>query len=857
MAGYRGSLFLGAALAAMTIVAVPVGAQAQNTSEDRDASYAIPPQGLSGALRQFAEASGLQLVYDTQIAADKTSSGVTGTMSRQEALARILAGSALSFQISGNRAVIISAAGNSATAEPTDPDVRAVGVVNVEGVSGNMPFGEMVSPVNGTNGSRDVEATEGTGSYTTGATSIVSKVPTSLKDTPQTVSVVTSQRIEDQNLESIRDVLQSMPGITTTAGTTNEEFSVYSRGFRVTTYSYDGGAPVTYTNNSRPMLNMSEFDSVQLARGATGLFGGYGDPGGMVNLVRKKPLDHEQFAVELDGGSYNNFRQVVDYTGPLTADKSLRGRIVASHQSKNYFYDIAKSEMTSIYGVLEYDLTPKTIVTVGASGNWGDSVLNVTGLPRYSNGEAIDWPISTCLCVPGAGEDAKKLGVFANISHQISDNWSTKLNALYDYQNFDQQIIQVTADIPFGATSAGGAASGYRATNPVRQTAIDYSIIGNIPFLGGMHTLAVGANYQYVNADGGFTSYYDYVGIPDIFTWDPATYVIQNPTVKNYSAPLVRSKSYGIYGNLRFEIFDFLHASIGMRYSETTRRAIFQYDYTPDPEIVPNLKDRSTSRPNFGVNANITKNLSAYGSYQSIYQVQNMARYVLNGAIPPPITGSNAEGGLKWESPDRRVNASVAAFRIIQNGVLGADYNTNPNGEAKPLLSDTKSEGIEFEINGEVLPGWQVSANYTYNDNSFTQSNFFDSTIIVSPKASFAPRHLGKLWTTYRGAQGGPLSGVILGAGANVVSKSFQSTQFCVFNPDFSFSCTPYDFVTKGYMTFSAQAGYQLSKNIGISLNVNNVTNKKTYIATNQQQTSAYNYYLEPRSFVASLRLKW
>lgn len=862
MARIRETLFLRTALATAGMIAtMPAAAMAQSQSADRAIAYAIPAQSLSAALRQFAEASGLQLVYDTKITADKMSPGVTGMMNARAALSRILAGSGLTFQFSGDRAVIIAAA--TGASGGGDDGVRSVGVVNVEGVSGSMPFGALVSPVNGNNGSRDVEATENSGSYTTGAASIVSKIPQSLKDTPQTVSVTTSQRIADQNLNSVRDILQAMPGITTTPGATNEEFNVSSRGFRVTTYSYDGGAPVSYDNNGRPMLNIAELDSVQLARGATGLFSGYGDPGGSVNLVRKKPLDHEQFTFDLDVGSWNNFREVIDYTGPLTADKRLRGRIVGSHQSKDYYYDIAHTEKTGIYGILEYDLTPKTLVSVGVSGNWENSILNTSGLPRYLTGKVINWPVSTCLCAPGGGENAKKLSAFATITQQIGATWVAKINALYDYQNFDDKIVQVTAaglGIPEGATVAPGSASGYRATNPARQTALDASVVGEIHLLGRVHTLAVGGSYQYVNRDGGYTSYYNTVSIPDLFTWDPYTYVIQNPTVKNYAAPYVRSSQYGIYGNLKLEIFKFLHASIGMRYSETIRKAIFQYDYTPVPDVVPTLRDHSSSRPNLGMNLDITKNLTVYGSYQNIYQPQiyNGALYVLNGAVPPPVTGSNTEGGIKWQSSDKRFNASVAAFKIIQNGILGADYSTGI-AKASPQLYDTRSKGLEFEFNGQILPGWQVSASYTYNDNSFTQSDFYNPGVItVTPKTSFTPKHLGKFWTTYRGAAGGPLAGIILGGGANIVSKSYQSTSVCSFDPvTFGFSCVPYNFDTKGYATFSLKAGYQLSKNIEMSVNIENLTNYKTFIATNQEQFSSYNYYIQPRSFLASLRMKW
>ncbi len=143
-----------------------------------------------------------------------------------------------------------------------------------------------------------------------------------------------------------------------------------------------------------------------------------------MNLERKKPLDHNQVQYSQDIGSFSNYREEADATGPLTADGKLKGRIVAAEQDQNFFYKVAKTHKTSIYGVLEYDLNPNKIFTVGANYVKEDNITNGGGLPRYSNSGTINWPISTCLCEPYDYDKANREELFASIIYKLNANIS-------------------------------------------------------------------------------------------------------------------------------------------------------------------------------------------------------------------------------------------------------------------------------------------------------------------------------------------------------------------------------------------------------------------------------------------------
>src|SRR5262249_24416985 len=149
-----------------------------------------------------------------------------------------------------------------------------------------------------------------------------------------------------------------------------------------------------------PQIDMSQYDHVEVLRGAAGLFNGYGDPSGTINLVRKRPLDHARITWDGQVGRWNSYRTMLDATGPLALDGALRGRVVLTYQDNEHFYELAKDNKTLFYGILDYDLTPTTLLTGGISITLQDSVPWDGGLPRYQNGDDLRLPRESSLVLP-------------------------------------------------------------------------------------------------------------------------------------------------------------------------------------------------------------------------------------------------------------------------------------------------------------------------------------------------------------------------------------------------------------------------------------------------------------------------
>lgn len=905
----------------LVLGASPVAAQ--GVSAERTLSFNIPAGSVRDALRAYADATGLQLVYNASLDTAGASTGVSGTMTPRDALARLLAGTGLSYRFVNATTVTIE---NAVTADGE----RVLGAVRVEGAQdGAYGRAGQAAGVNGVNGSRDITATEGTGSYTSGALTIGSKAPQSIKDTPQSVSVLTQQRMQDQNLTNYTAALDQTPGIALAQGESNLQTTFYSRGFTITSIQVDGGAPLLTGladgNGSGfiPQIDMAIYDHVEMLRGAAGLFNGYGDPSGTVNLVRKKPLSQPQLIIEAQAGSWNTYRAMMDASAPLGLEGKLRGRFVTVYQDNEHFYRIAEDNRTVVYGVLEYDLTPSTLVTAGGSFTHQTSIPWSGGLPRYQNGDDLELPRNTCLCFSWNRWKFETTEFFGSVEQKISDAWTIKASFTRNEQNSDRKVGYSSGSV-IPATGQGPVLSGALNKYAINQLAADIIVSGRFGLFGREHKVVAGFNHS--NTDGAgrmnygqlypviFSAGAPYYGRPpiDVFAFDPTdpAYVEPRSTLPTERYLQYGQEQSGAFINLDLNLLARLHLIAGFRQSwfkykneaqalctTTTQagcagKAIGE---PADPTGGPSLTEWSGSDsgwpPNVSLLYEVTDSLSAYFGYTDVYISQSRN---LDRELKPlqPITGSNIEGGLKWQSPGGRLNVSLSAYYIKQENFATEDLDAlfvNEDGSYGYVdnfgnrylfgqLEDGErsccwknnperklsSKGVDLEVTGELRPGWQIFLGYTYNKNKYSGQFYVDQSLDGEPLVSLQPEHLLKLWTSYVFAEGSALPGITIGGGLKAQSKVYQAGTACsefIVNPNTgAVSCRPgfnlpYDYTANSYAILSARVDYRITKNWTLALNVNNMTDKRYYqtMGTN----SGGNWYGEPRSATLTLRGKW
>lgn len=286
-------------------------------------------------------------------------------------------------------------------------------------------------------------ATEGTGSYTTQATSAATGLRLSPRETPQSVTVITRQRMDDQQLNSIRDVLENTTGVSSTV-LDSERVNYYSRGFSIDNFLYDG-VPTTSGGAFGPgegVLDTAFYDRVEDVRGATGLLQGVGEPSASINLVRKRPLREFSATGSLGLGRWDNYRGMLDVSTPLTSDGRVRARVVGSYQDRKSFQDRFSQERRAFYGVVDIDLTSSTTLTVGhehqnnepKGATWG-------GLPLFfSDGSRTDWSRSKNPAAEWNTWESRTNTSFARLEQRFDNGWNLRVNA-------DRKRREVSSDM--------------------------------------------------------------------------------------------------------------------------------------------------------------------------------------------------------------------------------------------------------------------------------------------------------------------------------------------------------------------------------------------------------------------------
>ena len=785
----------------------------------QSANFDIPAQPLASALNQFARQAGLQLVFMPALAQDRQAPRLAGTQDVRQALDALLRGSGLRGQVEGGTLTVQPVAilqGNLA-------EVRV----------------EARRAANGT--------TEGTGSYTSRVTSIASKTDQSFREIPQSVSVVTRELMDDKKVVDVEQALALTPGVIVA----DNSGRYFSRGFQVTSMQIDGGAPLAlgaYTY--QPQQDMAFYDRVEVMRGASGLLGGVGDPGGIINLVRKKPLAQPKVDVSLSVGSWDNRRTEIDVTGPLAADGRVRGRAVLAYQRAGSYFDHVGIEKPSLYGVIEADLTPGTLLTLGASYGKVNQTGDYGGLPRFADGRSLGLPGHTAFSSPWASFHYENKEVFVELAHRFDNNWKLKLNMSHTQNEQNRQWSTLSGAVD-PQTLAGPVWRGGVLESANTQDIVDLNISGPFSLLGRTHELLLGVDRQRVRSHWQNMSFADSGDVGgNVFDMRPWT-----PQFGRYNLNLSErygpwgQEQVGGYGVLRLHPTDRLHLIAGARVSRyeftQTMSDIIDTAGNTRPWSAKSFEESAKVTPYGGVIFDLDRQWSVYASYSSIFKPQALSTAgPLPGTPLSPIKGKSYEAGLKGELMDGKLNATFSVFNVERTGtaVLDERYAENDSlwGASCCYLPQGKvtSRGFDVEVGGEIAPGWQLAAGYTFNETKDKTEQAIYSSI--------TPRHLFKVSTAYTLPGDGARWRV--GGSGRIQSAQFVSGSVT----DAAGASVPYDFTQAGYAVWDLMLQYRIDPRWSVSLNVNNVLDKRYY----QTVGTIYNGNMRalPRNAMLTLR---
>ncbi|OLF54735.1 TonB-dependent siderophore receptor [Pseudomonas chlororaphis] len=774
----------------------------------------IGVQPLGSALNRLAAQSGLQVIYDGNMVQGKSSHAVSGRQEPRDALGQMLQGSGLTWRATGSASVMLEKLPERDG--PLQLDATTIG------------------------GQQLGETTEGTGSYTTGVTQTATKLPLSIRETPQSVTVVTRQQMDDHGAQAVGDVLRNTPGITQQAYDSDRmEFS--TRGFAITNYQYDGvnriydgvyGEAATY-------VDTATFDRIEIVKGSTGLMTGSGDPSATVNLIRKKPTKAFKASISGTAGSWDNYRSEGDISGPLNESGSVRGRVVGAYQDRNSYLDHYSQKKDLFYGILEADLTPDTLLTLGIDQQ---SVTprgtSWTGNPTYfADGGRTDFSRSFNPGADWSRRDFDSVTYFAALEQALANDWKLKVSLDQKTTDHDTRLASASGGNPDRTTGEGmflywGRWEGHRVQNTA-----DVNVSGPFTLGGREHDLVAGVMASHSRQTGATYDTSAFGLVPgSIYDWNGKLPEQEFP--KNGKYQRTQSQN-AVYLATRLRPTDDLSFILGSRLSTFKYDEDYRYNAGAGlDDTHASYKEHGVVTPYAGVVYDLDDVYSVYASYTSIYQPQIYKDDA--GTTLAPVEGKSYETGLKAAYLDGALNASLALFRIEQDNVAES-IGTNPitNEGIYKAIDGTTTKGVELELAGELRKGWNLSAGYTYARTRDAD----EQRIFGYPLSTTRPEHAARVFTTYR--LPGVLDQVTVGGGI-----SWQSGYY---GKIYSATVGDYTRIRQGgYSLVDLMSRYQYNEHLSFTVNANNVFDKKYLTGLGNFDTT---YYGEPRNLM--LTTKW
>ncbi|KSD35232.1 TonB-dependent siderophore receptor [Pseudomonas aeruginosa] len=647
------------------------------------------------------------------------------------------------------------------------------------------------------------------------------KVPLKPRELPQSASVIDHERLEQQNLFSLDEAMQQATGVTV------QPFQLlttayYVRGFKVDSFELDG-VPALLGNTASSPQDMAIYERVEILRGSNGLLHGTGNPAATVNLVRKRPQREFAASTTLSAGRWDRYRAEVDVGGPLSASGNVRGRAVAAYEDRDYFYDVADQGTRLLYGVTEFDLSPDTLLTVGAQYQHIDSITNMAGVPMAKDGSNLGLSRDTYLDVDWDRFKWDTYRAFGSLEQQLGGGWKGKVSA--EYQEADSRLRYAGS---FGAidpqTGDGGQLMGAAYKFKSIQRSLDANLNGPVRLFGLTHELLGGVTYAQGETRQDTARFLNLPNTPvNVYRWDP--HGVPRPQIGQYTSPgTTTTTQKGLYALGRIKLAEPLTLVVG------GRESWWDQD-TPATRFKPGRQ----FTPYGGLIWDFARDWSWYVSYAEVYQPQ-ADRQTWNSEPLSPVEGKTYETGIKGELADGRLNLSLAAFRIDleNNPQEDPDHPGPPNNPFYISGGKVRSQGFELEGTGYLTPYWSLSAGYTYTSTEYLKDSQNDSGTRYS---TFTPRHLLRLWSNYDL----PWQDRRWSVGGGLQAQS-----------DYSVDYRGVNMRQGGYALVNMRLGYKIDEHWTAAVNVNNLFDRTYYQSLSNPNWN--NRYGEPRSFNVSLR---
>lgn len=753
------------------------------------AAAPLHAQTLGPALDELAAKTGVRVLYSPEAVKDKQAPALSGSLSVEDALSRLLAASGLTWTRSADGAYAIKAASMEM--------VTQLPAIEIHGTrERSTAYGRPDEPI----------------AYSRPIASAATKTDTPLMQTPMMVEVLPQQILKDQGIASsgLTDALAYL-GVQTLGIKDQGDYMIF-RGFSSPTTLWNGfriedASPgLNYANGGAWMTNV---DRLEVLKGPSSILYGRTEPGGAVNVLTRKPQAESRGEVNAGVGSWANYWLGADLTGAFNEDKTLLYRLnIAKEDSDSWYRYGPKSQSEGIAPALEWRISPQTTLSFegqyrrfegGSNAQQYIPIDPATGQPI-----SID-PENTLL--PGNISRFEQNRTYVALDHQFNADWSVSWKLMHndaDNPYYRNNLAAGGSLFPLGPGQTFLYV--FEGKNRQKTDATMLDVTGNVTALGIEHTLLLGADFynkrfnQVSGADWGQTT--DYLN-PALPTPVPLT--------DTWS---LRNREYAWYVQDQMEFPGNWHLLLGGR-----QQRIDEHNVSDMPSMFSGPQDvvykKSVFLPRFGLLWQPRPWLSNYYSYAENMGSSNGLDFT--GSPIKPEWSKQHEVGVKSEWLAGRLNATLAIFNLTKYNIASADL-VNPGFNIG--VGEVKSTGYELNIQGALTPAWNILANYSHArphvvTGASGAAALQPQTIVAGQDLPFVSNDTFSLWTSYR-LPGEALSGWRIGGGANWASAP---------NPVDGATLKP-----KSYTVASAFAAYETKlggHKTTLQLNVNNLFNKE------------------------------
>ncbi|CAM0555625.1 TonB-dependent siderophore receptor [Vreelandella titanicae] len=667
------------------------------------------------------------------------------------------------------------------------------------------------------------------------------KTDTPISETPRSVSSVTRNMIEDQGAQTLSDILMYIPGVSPVSYGVHDALAgdiFRIRGVNARDYGYgtyrDGlrVQPNAYTTSAEPY----GLERVEVIKGPTSVLYGENVPGGLVNLVSKRPTDTPQGEVNLSYGSHDRRQASMDVSGPLTDDGSVRGRMVVLVRDADTQTDNVSDDRIYLAPSIAFDLSDRDTLTLLAQYQKDDTELQ-TGLPaagtllKHPNGQLDtshslghpDWDVF----------DREFWSAGYEYEHLFNEQWSFRQNARYLSASTIRKEIWWSFP-PAGFAGAAGdgydsflAAYGRDRDDNTYMASIDNQLVGHFDAGGWENTVLFGAGYDRSSYDAQqfISQRPDEFVMIDIF--DPEWTSPPKTSTRATDAELKQDLA-GVYSQIQAKRDGWI-GMLGGRYDW----AESQIDDRVNRDGSFEVTDREFTWQ-AGVMYQFDNGVSPYMSYATSFVPVQQVQSESNSPFEP-ITGQQVEAGFKYEPENHDVMYTLAYYELQKEN----DVTYSDGGVARQI-GETESKGVELEARGDVTDNLSVSASYAYTDARITE----DAGSYVEGKQMVSiPRHQGAVWANYQFHGDSLLDGLETGLGVRYLGSSYGY-------PESTYGTVKTESTTLVDMTL----GYQFNPNWRASVNARNLLGKD-YIA--ECNNAGRCYWGSERSVIGTVSYKW